>query len=204
MLLVTTSAGAPGWMLSVLLWLQLWLVDSSKPAGGFLSRSSLSREGCDRPEGQPSNRGCCKLVDICPILQKEKSEGHSTQCFRVPWRLSLRVHSNNQLNNVPFLAFCPSVAHSLHSSTPASQDHLPNKLPAPKPLFQALLLEEWIPPHSNSEWACEQVSECRGDTRAKVANCSVFCWLSTRSLSTVHWCMCVCVCVCKPPWRSCC
>lgn len=25
MLLVTTSAGAPGWMLSVLLWLQLWL-----------------------------------------------------------------------------------------------------------------------------------------------------------------------------------
>ena len=127
------------------------VVDSSKPAGGFLSRSSLSREGCDRPEGQPSNRGCCKLVDICPILQKEKSEGHSTQCFRVPWRLSLRVHSNNQLNNVPFLAFCPSVAHSLHSSTPASQDHLPNKLPAPKPLFQALLLEEWIPPHSNSE-----------------------------------------------------
>ena len=71
------------------------VVDSSKPAGGFLSRILLSREGCDCPEGQPSNRGCCKLVDICPILQKEKSERRSTQCFRVPWRLSLRVHSNN-------------------------------------------------------------------------------------------------------------
>ena len=44
------------------------VVDSSMPADGFLCRSSLRRESCDRPEDQPSTRGGCKFVDKCPIL----------------------------------------------------------------------------------------------------------------------------------------
>lgn len=69
MLFVAAVGGAPSWMLSALLWLQLqlwWTAPCLLMASWC--RSSLRRESCDCPEDQPSTRGGCKFVDKCPIL----------------------------------------------------------------------------------------------------------------------------------------
>ena len=202
MLLVAASAGAPGWMLSGLLWLQLrlwWTAPSLLVASWAGSR--LAGRDVTALKGSPQTEDAASWWIYVPSFRRKNLRGILRSASESPgdW-----ASESTAITSSIMCLFWLFVHPWLALSTPASLDHLPNKLPAPKPLFQALLLEEWIPPHSNSEWACEQVSECRGVTRAKVANCSVFCWLSTRSLSTVHWCVCVCVCLCKPPWRSCC
>lgn len=46
------------------------------------------------------------------------------------------------LINTPLLAFLPPLSLSLPSPSPASWDHLPNQLPAPKSLSQGLLFTE--------------------------------------------------------------
>lgn len=56
-------------------------------------------------------------------------------CFsEVPAQSNSVVYTSG-LNNIPLWWLSPPLSHSLQSLIPTSWNHLPNKLPAPKPLF---------------------------------------------------------------------
>ena len=58
--------------------------------------------------------GSCWINVQSPVLQRDKSEAHSTWSLRVPRILTPVSYISNQLYNIPFIVFYPSLTFSLH------------------------------------------------------------------------------------------